>query len=72
MRLFAGQEGLGPQVATAPFEIRASHFLVLAVVPPIKLVALLSIATRNDTKDCIKMRVYMTIIAHDMLSPPCV
>ena len=56
MRLFAVQEGLGPQVATAPFESRASHFLVLAVVPPVKF-ALLSIATGNDAKDCIKMRV---------------
>ena len=46
MRLFAAQEGLGPQVATAPF--RTCIFLVFAVVRPIKLIARLLIGARKD------------------------
>ena len=46
MRLFAAQEGLGPQVATAPF--RTCIFLFFAAVRPIKLVARLLIGARND------------------------
>ena len=47
MRLFAAQEGLGPQVATAPFRT-CVFFLVFAVVRPIKLVARLLIGARKD------------------------
>ena len=39
MRILAAQEGLGPQVATAPFGTCVYFFLIFAVVRPIKLVA---------------------------------